>query len=513
MDRTPRAFYRFLTTVVAAAASTCISSGCSTLDIGQDVVDTSWVLGHQTAERLTFLGTSTRIFYPNGVPASISDLPQLSKQQQDKIQDDLQRQADILLQYLARHSDDFSRYFGEQINSVTHQVVHVTDFDVPDAGLQKDGTIRVDIRVIQAVYRGILLSTVGATDSSELTQRRALANVIAARNSYLHSIPSPTVGMSVAALKHLRSPIEMGFAALDQQLTQANDREESERASDSYNDALAFILGHEIGHRALGHYQKLKAGARRRDLELDADRFGALLVVLARNARVSRNNGYFFPPPSGPVEYYRVNDGLYCPLEYNHKPNGSESFFNFGYSLAGFDSLGPASEDAYPPVSERLLVTTGITTAVYNAIVWAQDDLGNCVTSREDRATYRKDPLSRFRARIANVHDDMADKLRQIALDQKSLVQNTDFLGFPPSEEDRHDTNKEIKELTGDVSDLRAIIENEHLAQSVYLDFFNRMAGFDAGRQPDAHERDAPSRSLTLLSGSQAVWRPAGLVI
>jgi hypothetical protein len=468
---------RRLVGLVIAFASLGVIAACSTLDLAQDALSTVTVFGRQTRERGSFLGTSTEIFYPNGVPESIAELPQLQENQRLVIEHDVQRQADLLVGVLHRRNQMISDFLGLPILEVGHQVVHVTQFDLPEAALQEDNSIRIDMRVIQAVYRGILLSVTGAQNSSEVTQKQALQKVIDTRRDYLRSSPSPTVGMTVAAVRSGGSLFEREVASLDAELTQADNRSDSKKASDGYDDALAFILGHELGHRALDHFKRLADGSSRRDLEAEADRFGALLVVIGRNDSVSPRSGYLFSPPSGPFEYYQINGGRYCPLEYNHRPTGHESFFKYGYSLAGFDSLGKATKDVYPPLAERFAGTSRITVLVYKPIDWAQDDLGNCSNSSQERAEYRKDPQRRFRAHIDDATDTLEGKIKELAIVRELVTKKTGAFGEPLTDKDLRRETAEARDLSAQTRDLQDVIGDQAFAEKVYLLFFIRMSG------------------------------------
>lgn len=437
--------------------------GCSPNQVIKETVMALDTLGRKAEERRSFLGSSTEVFYPNGVPARMADLPQLSDAQLAKVQMDLQRQLNALNVSLQQNSSLMSTALGLPVSNVTIPTLEILQNDAAVAELQPDGTVLLDTRVVQSVYRGVVLSAVEAPDElaqpgspSEKSQKEALAYIIASRQKFLSASSIGTVN-TLGAFKDAyqtgeTDPLTLGQNVLNSSLELAGAALMSERASTTYDDALAFVLAHELGHRALGHFKKLSEGVERKTLESEADRFGALLVVLTRNNDVVPRQGFKTPPPGR--AWSQSFGGPYCLEDnVNHSPEGHASFFKYGYRFAGFDSLGQTTDNAYRPVAEREALARAVTTASYRAIASAQEGLGNCYPDKKRVARVQKDPESEFKDHMASYEERYAeiDSLKQ----------------YGWSDED-------IRKRRTDLEDL---IAERTLGQSVYVSFVQRMSG------------------------------------
>jgi hypothetical protein len=273
--------------------------------------------------------------------------------------------------------------------------------------------------VVQAVYRGILLATVhapfddAAEDADlETRQKTALASLIVQQQRFLKESPVPAVQAVRDATKAVKDAggvsEQAAWNLLNSEVEDLGALEESINASDDYDDALAFILGHEIGHTALNHRQRLANGENRKDLENEADQFGALLVILTRNRNVQPKQSM---PPGAPQIVGQLYEGCaqggWASGDVNRLPTGHKSFFAYGSSFAGFDSLGPVAANLYPSIDDRARSTRMITETAYYAISAAQSDLGDCDSDSAWRAATAKDPVARQTARINELKKDL----------------------------------------------------------------------------------------------------------
>lgn len=396
-----------------------IALGCSTLQMAGEVFDSAVAFGKQRTEQASFLGTSTDIFYPDGVPADVSVLPKLSEQNIQAIQQDLDIQATLLLRTVRKERMLLSTLIGKEVSDVKDQNFIVEQKDAPTLALSEAGVITLDSRVLQAIYRGVVVSaTKSLVDDckpavSNQCQRLSLALVIEAREQFLKRSPITIVNKAkeVSAIAkgrpgNMEELRDVMMQRLEENIAAAAAEMLSIEASTRYDDALLFIIAHELGHRVLNHYARASNGERRYDLELESDRFAGLATVLARNQSVH---------PRNPVlrqldgEMYEITNVGPCPGRYNHEPTGHLDYFEFGYPFSGFPSTG----SDYPSREDRNAVARAVTQASISAISLAQKQKGLCdggvpkgglETFLEENHAYRVKKVQELRTRAASNH-------------------------------------------------------------------------------------------------------------
>lgn len=354
------------------------------MQVADQIVDTVATFGKQRSVQSSFLGTSTSLFYPDGVPENVSVLPRLSDEGVSRVQGELDVQARLLLDAVQKERRFLARLIGKDILQASGQVFVVEQRDLPTIALSESGAITVDLRVLQSIYRGVLLSVTADLLSncrpakSNRCQRQALQLVFAAREQFLQFSPIPAVTQAKDAIQiagtQPRSMEELGVAMselLDSRLADAGAQALSIEASKRFDDAVMFVVAHELAHRVLEHYRRSAAGERRFDLELEADRFAGVLMSLVRNASVR---------PRNPVlkqidgEIYELTSAGWCPGTYNHVPTGHKDFFEYGYEFAGFSD---GSSD-YPSQDTRARRVRPVVAAAMDAIDLAQRQKGRC---------------------------------------------------------------------------------------------------------------------------------------
>lgn len=382
MERWTRHLRRLGYALVAAALG--IALGCSTMQIAGEIFDSAVAFGKQRTEQASFLGTSTGIFYPEGVPADVSVLPKLSDRNIQSIQQGLDVQTTLLLRTVRKERILLSSLVGREVSDVKDQKFIVEQGDAPTLALSESGVITLDSRVLQAIYRGVVVSATRSwvdgckPAGSNECERRSLALLIAAREQFLKRSPITTVNEAkeVAAIAKARPGTmeelrDVMMQRLDENMAAAGAEMLSIEASTRYDDALLFIVAHELGHRVLNHYARASNGERRYDLELEADRFAALASTLTRNQSVRPRNPVLRQSDG---EMYEMTSVGPCPGKYNHEPTGHRDYFEFGYPLSGFPSIG----SDYPPREARNAVARAVTQASISAISLVQRQKGLC---------------------------------------------------------------------------------------------------------------------------------------
>ena len=414
----------------ARSASTLLAclllTACSSVEVATEVAGTLDMFGRQKSEQQSFLGISTAIFYPKGVPELVSKLPELGDVQLRAVQADLELQAKPLIDTLKARQGLMQTLMKHPVSVLTDQKFQVKSLDRPESLVNEHGVIVIDAKVVQGVFRGVALKAMDAptelTVASNSKQQIALLNLIQSRNTFLAANPSPLIGSTIDVINSIqpgRSSTEIALEIFSNRLELAGAIIISEKASKSYDDALGFIIAHEMGHRALEHYSRLSAGESQRGLELEADKFGSLLLVLTRNRNVNPNNG--FPVLLPGASMHSSFGGPWCFNEINHDPDGHEVFFNFGYDLAGFDSIGAIDPAKYPSSTERAVATEFYSKAAYRGIADAQDAAGSC----EYDWKQRQEAAADVKKHLSTLYELRARRLR-IAEEELKTTPNSE---------------------------------------------------------------------------------------
>ena len=403
------------------------ATGCSTQQLVSESFLAARNFGRQNNERNNFLALSTSTFYPDGVPNSVETLPTLNAEQLALIEIDAQRQVNLLLPVLERHINLIALVFKRTSDVLKDQQVSVMNADTNTIQMSPTGTIKIDVKVIQSIYRGVLVETMSRTvdeisdDPDKImsaeNQKNALRRLFLIRERYLALTPIPTIGTVKNALDAWRETHGTWEQVAESTFTKSLGDVESalltKETSDLYDDAMAFIISHELAHRSLRHYARLENGESAMELELEADRFGAMLVVLARNRNVKPNIGYPVAPPWAEGTHSGMFQNGVCVTDINYKPKGHTSFFKFGYQLAGFDTITEKGK-THPEKSVRLQASEEVSTATYKGIDDAQDHTGSCYM-------YKKEFLNLVNTNPSQV---VKNKLMRTADDLKEANEN-----------------------------------------------------------------------------------------
>ncbi|MEH0166729.1 hypothetical protein [Roseateles microcysteis] len=365
------------------------AAACSTTDLLVDVVDqtidTLATYGRQREVQSAFLATSTVVFYPGGIPSDVEALPALPSEHVALIQRELDTQANLLLTTVRDEKAFLSRVLQQEISSPSGQRFVVQQLNLPTAKIDDSGTIVIDLKVLQAIYRGSLVSVAGSEPWGECEpllsvkcQRESMLRVFSARQAFLNRSPIPAASTAEGLLQMLkanpRTMADLGAALSDRmekQMFEWSAQSLAIESSKRFDDAVMFVIAHELGHRVLSHTQRLQRGETQFALEAEADRFASVLTALARNSAVRPR--YPTLKRMDGVMYEGTPNG-WCSGDYNHEPKGFSDFFDFGYELSGFTD----NSSDYPTKRERRVQARAITTAAMAAIDSAQQQLGRC---------------------------------------------------------------------------------------------------------------------------------------
>ena len=340
-------------TMLASVTVACLAlSACVTVE-GES--------SGQMKDRLTesYLYKSVKRFYPDGVPSDPATVyPQLNKRQMQAIEQELQQFSDALAQQHLTRRQRMETALHEPVQPTIQVRFKVERTGNPTVYSPDQGQVVIDIRVLQAVFRGALLSSLGerrgagpltlpsddarqvmAPDLQTERQRQAIQKAVDFAQQVDDTRGRSAVGDIFSILSDddkLDSPwFRMADVSMQSQSLQI-----------TYLGAVLFLVAHEVGHTALNHHQRHAAllertkasertddsafcGARRR-YELEADAYALLLL--------------------SPYLDQSVGSPLMASMLGLDRMAGYDNYFRYGYPLTGFATDTGCS---YPSSADR----------------------------------------------------------------------------------------------------------------------------------------------------------------
>lgn len=335
-----------ISATLVLATSSCISvQGQSTSEM-KKAFESSYV--YKSAKR----------FYPDGMPQDPSAIyPSLSGAQLTPIEDELKQVANAIRVGHGERKQYANDFLGQLASQIATSSVKVVATGKPRAYTSEDGTITVDVRVLQAIFRGALLSngsddTFGdvttlplgdeaasySPDNETVQQREQLQSLL----DIMHTVESTPGSCLLADIIGSASSFDGPWFKLSE------IQMKTQNLQITYIGALLFLLAHEHGHLALHHHavatalrSQFPADARnndsefcvrKREIELQADAYALLLLspYLGKSA---------LPPFADGFSFVR-------------NVTGYRSFFEYGYRLSGFEENDDTCK--YPSQQERL---------------------------------------------------------------------------------------------------------------------------------------------------------------
>ncbi len=302
------------------------------------------------------LFVSSEILYPAGMPQDLHALPRCpSASKLRTIQEYLQRvQTQVIDRNNARLTE-LAKYLGKTLSPVPRGRVLLTTTGAPLIHVEANADVVVDLRILQALFLGTLVSGV-ITNSpaaiaflsslsydfdalSELKNQRSaqgsLAQFFAFKRSVRKTWSYPIALDTGVLLAQLLVTRDLSSTTANKWSDYADG---AARNDERFTGALLFLMAHEVGHISLRHFaevaklntQRTQGDAER--IELDADCYAAALIADA----VAEGKRF------GAQE--RVTLDM----------RGYELFFLLSAELAGFKEGVTSEKWFYPPVEERL---------------------------------------------------------------------------------------------------------------------------------------------------------------
>jgi len=329
----------------------------------------------------SYLAKSLERFYPDGVPDDINKVySDLSSDQLDAISSELEDVLGAIEKNHIKKHKMLDAVFVSELARAPRSKLTIMNLGRPTAKSSSEGEVFLDVRVLQAIFRGALLENLrlGEDRGLSVLLRPGPNDPQKFDSTYLPSAQTEEQRAAIAELVQLIEDARAtpGHGAIGDlfavwggddfseapwfRMTEFALR--SQNLQLRYVGASLFLLAHEYGHLALRHHDRLKSlkkefpeGDRRdesvycsavRDLEHAADLYGLLLI-----SPYSQVNS---PPPF--LDFLGTAQIL----------TGYRTFFQYGYDLGGFAYTSgeackyPTNKDRYELVEE---VNTALTTA------------------------------------------------------------------------------------------------------------------------------------------------------
>ncbi|REJ85082.1 MAG: hypothetical protein DWQ36_14465 [Acidobacteria bacterium] len=307
----------------AVLALPLLLAGCITIEsTGQSSRKTKKAITDSASYRMS------EVLYPDADSATSAQ--RLAKKRLKELDRQLEAAVTGLIAEYESQIGPMSEGMGTALQRIEEVRVEVTDEGAPVVYVDPDRTIHVDFKVAQGFFAGSLVEGMQGRDffgrpKNDLGEDPSDAELLAAFLELRQSIDAQ------------KSRTLIGDIFSDDPFAMQEFAEDLDRVDTRYRGTLYFLLAHELGHLALGHFDP-GWSASVRDTELQADDFAVRLMVSALRPVIIQNSllGGFFGDES-------------------ETPNlvGFLDLFRYGYQRAGFVA-GDVPDDAYPSAMERL---------------------------------------------------------------------------------------------------------------------------------------------------------------
>ena len=283
----------------------------------------------------SYLFKATDVFYPLGTKQA-SAYPQLTESSLKYLESGLQKMLVTVTDLQARNADPICQIFKCSVPPSVKAVVVVANLDKPIAQsvVNEKGIleIRIDVHVLQATFRGSLLSALKDHQAFSMDFTKPRASEIAREMrtddrliaDYLdfkqRVVETKTGGILRDLMTHSDSPENDPWFKMIEMTEQSAD------VQNTYTGTLMFLMAHEVGHFVLRHHQH-SCDSSRCELfsqdELEADRYAGYLL------------GAWLAPISARDD---MSMNMFSMLDENHfrKLVGFDTFFDDAYDRVGF---------------------------------------------------------------------------------------------------------------------------------------------------------------------------------
>jgi hypothetical protein len=361
----------------------CGTSGCITT-YGQSSGDMKSEL------QKSYLYTSMKRFYPEGVPSDSAQIyPDLHGARLIPIEEEVRELTKFIKATHEAKRSTILKFLKPLSHDTVKPVIHVSNSGRPDAFSSPTGEITIDVRVLQAIFRGTLLYPDAMKSGMEFllgqninppydperetTQQRNEIQGLADSVKEIDEMPGNFFLASDFWDVFIRDGFTGESISKSPFSTALKVKAKYDNLQLVYAGAILFLVAHEYGHIVLGHYAEYKKlledyppdsrdenspyCSRRRQFELDADAYALLLMSpyvgegpKLLTSGIGKQGGF---ERSLKVEQLGTGETLELntdDLKEMQIGDGYKSFFQYGYELSG---LPGAATCNYPSLAER----------------------------------------------------------------------------------------------------------------------------------------------------------------
>ena len=275
-------------------------------------------------------------FYPDAVVRFPYDkFPESSGTAVNHLQNQIQSLITRLESFGAKDNDELSRWAGKEVRKQVRLELALGNYGSAICRVDAKGRLLVDSRVMFAMFSASL------RESKRTEIRRPLTTTtheedadssVDLVNGFLGDVERVKAAKGGKALHDL---LNGGSDLMEMDALSAA----AERTNLIYTAAWLFVIAHEMGHVALGHFTEPgveKDCSLFTDRELDADRYAAIVGATV-------TGGYAIFDAIGLEDYPALD-----------LARGYEVFLGLAYSRSGLGVFEPRGECAYPDPDSRI---------------------------------------------------------------------------------------------------------------------------------------------------------------
>ena len=295
------------------------------------------------------------LFFPDPSVDDPNQLPKLSEEQFADLEGDLVERLRLVVRLHGKYDKAIKILFGDSVAGQPDVNLILTKRDVPEASTSPNGEIAIATRVIQSTLRSALVTEYEV----EILLHRVKQD--SKRSGKEYSTEEEKIAIDTYLLNRERLILTPDRSVWGDLYGKPSSKggldwhevsriyKELNNLVVRYDAQLLFLLAHEVGHVALGHFSSNPVRARledaddackeRRELEVAADLYATALITLAT-------------PGNAADDFFGVFGGT-------RVGEGFETFFKYTYDYAGFKSPKRAQVcSKYPLPAERLAKIT-----------------------------------------------------------------------------------------------------------------------------------------------------------
>jgi len=326
----------------------------------------------------SFLFKATDIFFPNGITENPDQLPRLDDRQLELVNVFLQTRVRGIYENSGPMARTHPAYSRAMTGTPVFKRVQFTTRGQPEAMVDAEGVVFLDVRVLQAVFRAIVLNWTYSQERRGSGRRTDEIAAIKSFNAFVNGVKEAPPTTDLSLLAHLLAPsapatsslrpapklesspsffsgmLDRQSDAMEAAMTERKMRSLARSAQERFESSIDFIFAHELAHRALGHLERraladfkaLSAPTRCEELrkqEMQADEFAAVAIVAGQ---FQGSSAHTITVSSGKIN---VDPTGHVPDIYGYLP-----LFARGMSIAGFDDQLGFPGCTYPSRVERM---------------------------------------------------------------------------------------------------------------------------------------------------------------